>query len=291
MLNQKISASKPHTVHAHAVMGISKILTCFFNLMKPLSKHKSLDPYVKDIFLIENNDEKAKNNLPFYADGYPGIIYSESKNVFVLKPRNKKLSDFYLYGQTIEPISLCVKGSFKLILIRLYPFTVRMLLGINPQKLNDDCFDLLQLRNIDTQSTVERLRKMDDISDKLDGIVTYFHQLVRQASVNTDNRIKLALNYIINTKGKTNIKEVREQLYITERTFERRFGKEVGVTPKQFVSIIQFSASINKLTEDDFYKLTDIGLESGYADQSHFIRTFKRYTGMTPSGFLKANSI
>lgn len=258
--------------------------------MKQLSKHKSLDPYVKDIFLIENNDEKAENNLPFYADGYPGIIYSESDDAFFLQPRNKKLSDFYLYGQTIVPISLNVKGTFKLILLRLYPFAVRMLLGINPKKLNDDCFDLLQLPGIDTQSVVDQLRKTEDISDKLDGIVTYFNELVRLASVNTDNSIKLALNLIISTKGNTTLREVREQLYITERTFERRFSKEIGVTPKQFVSIIQFSSSINKLTEDDFCKLTDIGLDSGYADQSHFIRTFKKYTGKTPSNFLKSNS-
>jgi AraC-like DNA-binding protein len=259
--------------------------------MQKLSKHKSLDPYVTDIFLIENNDEKAENSLPFYADGYPGIVYSESNNAFFLRPRNKKLSDFYLFGQAIVPISLYVKGSFKLIVLRLYPFAVRILLGINPKILNDDCFDLKQLPNIDTKSVVERLRKTEDISAKLNGIVSYVNELVKLASANTDNSIKLALNLIISAKGNTTIREVHEQLYITERTFERRFSKEIGVTPKQFASIIQFSSSMNELTENDFCMLTDIGLDSGYADQSHFIRTFKKYTGKTPSNFLKLNRI
>ena len=145
--------------------------------MRKLLKHKSLDPYVTDIFLIENNDEKAENNLPFYADGYPGIVYSESNNAFFLRPRNKKLSDFYLYGQTIVPMSLYVKGSFKLIVLRLYPFAVRMLLGINPKILNDDCFDLKQLPNIDTKSVVEHLRKTEGISDKLDGIIGFVNRI------------------------------------------------------------------------------------------------------------------
>ncbi|MCK5493638.1 MAG: AraC family transcriptional regulator, partial [Candidatus Omnitrophica bacterium] len=129
------------------------------------------------------------------------------------------------------------------------------------------------------------------ISEKLNGIVTYLNELVKLASVNTDNSIKLALNLIISTKGNTTMREVRGQLYITERTFERRFSKEIGVTPKQFASIIQFSSSIHELTENDFCMLTDIGLDSGYADQSHFIRTFKKYTGKTPSNFLKSNRI
>ena len=259
--------------------------------MQKLSKHKSLDPYVKDIFLLENNDEKSENNLPFYADGYPGIVYSESNNDFFLRPRNKKLSDFYLFGQTIEPISLYVKGNFKLIGLILYPFSVRMLLGVNPKILNDNCFDLKQLPNIDTKSVVDHIRKTEGISEKMDIIVTYLNELVKLASANTDNSIKLALNLIISAKGNITIKEVYEQLYITERTFERRFSKEIGVTPKQFVSIIQFSSSMHELTENDFCMLTDIGLDSGYADQSHFIRTFKKYTGKTPSNFLKSNRI
>lgn len=199
--------------------------------MRELSKHKCLDPYVKDIFLIKDHDEKAESNLPFYADGYPGIIYSESNNAFFLQPRNKKLSDFYLYGQTIEPISLSVKGSFTLIILRLYPFAVRMLLGINPKILNDDCFDLKQLTNIDTHSIVEQLRKTEAISDKLDGIASYLNEKVKLASANTDNSIQLALNLIMSAKGKITIRDVREQLYITERTFERCFKKKLVLLP------------------------------------------------------------
>ena len=259
--------------------------------MQELPKHKSLDPYVRDILLIEDNDDQTEKEMPFYPDGYPGIVYSESDNAFYVQPQNRTLPDFYLYGQATVPILQRVKGSFRLITLRLYPFAVRMLLGINPKILNDECFDLMQLPNIDTKSVVEQLRKTEGISEKLNGIVRYFNELVKLASSNTDNSIKLALNLIISTKGATTIREIHDQLFITERTFERRFSKEIGVTPKQFTSIIQFSSSMNMLTEDDFCKLTDIGLDSGYADQSHFIRTFKKYSGKTPSNFLKSNRI
>jgi AraC-like DNA-binding protein len=257
--------------------------------MQKLLKDESLDPYVMDIFLIENDDEKAVNNLPFFADGFPGIVYSESNNDFLLRPRNKKLSDFYLFGQTIAPITLSIKGSYKLIALILYPFSVRMLLGVNPKILNDDCFDLRQVPDIDTGTVVKNIRKIEGISEKLDVISTFLNELVKLASTNPDNSIKLALNLIISAKGNITMREVHEQLYITERTFERRFNKEIGVTPKQFANIIQFSSSMNKLSEKDFNMLTDVGLDSGYADQSHFIRTFKKYTGSTPSNFLRSN--
>jgi AraC-like DNA-binding protein len=248
--------------------------------VQQLEKHNDLEPYVKDIYLLENNDHKAENNLPFFADGYPGIVYTESIHPFYLKPKNKRLSDFYLFGQTIEPITLYNKGSFRLIALILYPFSVRMLLGVNPKILNDDCFDLKKVKNVDTASTVSQIRKTEGVSEKLGLIAEYLNGLV-----------KLALNLIIHTRGRASIREVYKQLFVTERTFERRFMKEIGISPKQFASIIQFSSSMKKLSENEFSILTDVGLESGYADQSHFIRTFKKYAGKTPSEFLKSNRI
>lgn len=253
--------------------------------------HKSLDPFVKDIFFLESDEVSAEKKLPFYADGFAGIIYSKSTNPFYLQPRNKKLSDFYLYGQTIEPISLDIKGEFKLVCIRMYPFAVRILLGINPKVLNDDCYDLLLLENIDTQRTLEKLHQTEDYNTIVEILVEYFNELLKNASTNPDYRIKLATNLILNTNGTISIKEIRKKLNVTERTLERHFLKEIGVTPKQFSKIIQFSSTMQQMTESDYVNLTEIGIENGFADQSHFIRSFKRYTGKTPKEFQKEISL
>ena len=201
------------------------------------------------------------------------------------------MSDFYLYGQTIKPISLDTKGAFKLVGIRLYPFAVRILLGIDPKVLNDDCFDLKLIENVDTQSRLKNLQQTDKASDIVDILADYFNELLQNASINPDYRIKLAINLILKTNGIISIKEVRDRLYITERTLERHFLKEIGVTPKQFAKIIQFSSSLKQMTETDYYNLTEIGYDTGFADQSHFIRSFKRYTGKTPKEFQKQISL
>jgi len=253
--------------------------------MKQLPIPKSLEPFVKDIFFLESDEINTEKKFPFYADGFPGIIYSKSSNPFYLQPRNKKLSDFYLYGQTIEPISLDIKGAFQFVCIRMYPFAVRILLGVDPKALNDDCFDLMFVENIDTQGTVEKLRQTEDRNDMVEILADYFIELLQNASINPDYRIKLATNLILKTNGAVSIKEVRDRLCVAERTLERHFLKEIGVTPKQFAKIIQFSSSMNQITETDYFNLTEIGYDHGFADQSHFIRSFKRYTGKTPKEF------
>ena len=64
------------------------------------------------------------------------------------------------------------------------------------------------------------------------------------------------------------------------RAFRRLTGK--SVTEHVAAARIGFAAS---QLEESSLSLADIALEAGYADQSHFTRTFRRETGMTPSAF------
>ena len=70
-----------------------------------------------------------------------------------------------------------------------------------------------------------------------------------------------------------------------ERTFERNFMNEVGLTPKQFTIIIQFQSSLEKIGNSEKERFTDIAFDSGFADQSHFIRVFRSYTGLSPKQY------
>jgi AraC-like DNA-binding protein len=255
--------------------------------MKQLPMHKKIEPFGKDIFIIEMDKIGTEKKLPFYADGFPGIVYSKSVSPFYQQPKGKKLPNFYLYGQTVEPMTLVVNGAFKLIFIQLYPFVVRMMLGVEPKVLKDACYDLRLVENVDTQYTLEKLEQLEDWDDIIEVLADYFNELLRNASFNPDYRIKLAINLILKANGAISIKELRDKLYVTERTLERHFLKEIGVTAKQFAKIIQFHSAMKQMTETDYVNLTEIGYDNRFADQSHFIRSFKRYTGKTPKEFLR----
>jgi len=92
---------------------------------------------------------------------------------------------------------------------------------------------------------------------------------------------------LMQAKTLTSLKDIRRQLNISERTFERRFADHVGIAPKLFARICQFRASLVQLEQQQFDKLTDIAIDNGYADQSHFIRSFSEFTGLTPSRYFE----
>ena len=248
---------------------------------------KDLEPFVNCIMVQESDNPSAHTNIPLYADGYPGIMFQQSENDFYLLPKGKKLSELFLYGQTLDPASLDSKGKFKFVVFQLYPFASKHLLGVDPKALNGDCFDLLQLKHIDAEAFHQQLISATTLEEQAQVITRLVLALVKSNQVEPDDRIQQAISIIIEQKGKVQIKELQEQVYLTERTLERNFSAETGLTPKQFARIIQFQTSLRQLTKKSYDKLVDIGFNSGFADQSHFIRAFKKYTGQSPSYYLK----
>jgi AraC-like DNA-binding protein len=64
------------------------------------------------------------------------------------------------------------------------------------------------------------------------------------------------------------------------------FEKTIGVPPNQYRRICQFNAGFRQLQRRKFNKLSDIAFENAYADQSHYIRSFREFTGITPKDYL-----
>jgi len=235
----------------------------------------------------ENSGTDSHTNIPLYADGYPGIMFQQSENGFHLLPKGKALSELFLYGQTIDPISLDVRGPHNYVVVQLYPFASKYLLNIDPRVLNDECFDLLQIDYVDINGFQEKLKNTKDLKEQVDIISTLMRALIKSHNVYENDTVQKAISLIISSEGQIKIKALLDILPLSERTLERSFKAYVGLSPKQFSKIIQFQSSLNQLTEAKFEKLTDVGLDSGFSDQSHFIRTFKSYTGQTPSFYFK----
>ncbi len=234
-----------------------------------------------------NTEIHSHTNIPLYADGYPGIMFQQSEKGFYLLPKRKRLSELFLYGHTIDPISLDVKGPHHYVVVQLYPFASKYLLNIDPKVLNDECYDLLQIKYLNVEGYQENLKSSNRIDEQVEIISSLMRELIRSHNVYENDNIQKAISLILHSNGQIRIKEILEELPLTERTFERSFKSYVGLSPKQFSKIIQFQSSLNQLTEAKFEKLTDVGLDSGFTDQSHFIRTFKSYTGQTPSFYYR----
>jgi AraC-like DNA-binding protein len=62
----------------------------------------------------------------------------------------------------------------------------------------------------------------------------------------------------------------------------------VGVTPVQYRRICQFQSAFEQLRSKEFNNASDVAFGSGFADQSHFIRSFKEFTQTTPNNYIQS---
>jgi AraC family transcriptional regulator len=69
--------------------------------------------------------------------------------------------------------------------------------------------------------------------------------------------------------------------------FLRIFARVVGVTPHQYLIRARLRRSARLLAAGG-RSITDIALDVGFADLSHFVRTFRRAAGVSPRAFRRA---
>ena len=108
----------------------------------------------------------------------------------------------------------------------------------------------------------------------------------RLAYVEPDQLVLAALALIHKSKGNIRIKELMQQLHISQSPLEKRFRQAVGASPKKFASIVRLKNAIQHYSPQD--SLTALSYEAGYYDQAHFIKEFKTFTGDTPETFFRS---
>ena len=78
---------------------------------------------------------------------------------------------------------------------------------------------------------------------------------------------------------------------LSKKQFERLFNSLVGVNPKEYTRIVRFQKALELMQhQSGEINQEQIAYASGYADQSHFIREFKKFSGYTPTSLLKVSN-
>ena len=73
---------------------------------------------------------------------------------------------------------------------------------------------------------------------------------------------------------------------VTTKTLERKFSSLLGMSPKQFMKLVRYQKNLENLGTLKHLSLSELAYQTGYFDQSHFIKDFKAFTGYTPGEFI-----
>ena len=190
-------------------------------------------------------------------------------------------------GQVTRPLHLRGRGAAGVIGVRFKPAGARPFLGQSLRSATD-------LRvNIDTLWPGAGAMFANDMMNKatLPERVNLAQDFVAaRIAAHENERDKLVESCVARieaTRGAVDLVDMIEDSGVGRRQLERRFGDAVGVGPSLLASIFRFRGVFDVIRHDTGRPWTDAALAAGYYDQSHFIREFRRFVGVSPTEFLR----
>ncbi len=233
--------------------------------------------YVHHLVVLEYANEQGDLVLPLITNGYPSIVFQSAPGFIA----GQKIGNLAVYGQNMTPFPLAIKEGFMLIACFLHPYMLQPLFGVRADELTDRCIDLDLLWPLSRAFQEQLLNAVD-----LDQRLLLMERLVLSGPERQpDDKAAFAVRGI--RQGSCGIIELQRRLNLSERALQRLFESRVGVSPRMYGRICQFDAAFQQLSNGDYTRLSDIAYQHGYADQSHFIRAFREFTGLTPQEYLE----
>jgi len=106
-----------------------------------------------------------------------------------------------------------------------------------------------------------------------------------EPNTGSDPLVSAAVSWIEESQAMARIEELARRIGLSQSALERRFRRVVGASPKKFASIVRLRHILHLRSKGaDF---TSIAHAAGYYDQSHFIKDFKRFSGLAPESFFR----
>jgi AraC-like DNA-binding protein len=227
-----------------------------------------LRPYVKCFWSLDNS--KGEVLPPEYksmADAYTEVVFST----------NGSFKEYYNYTGYLLPQhavhrTLTIGKTIGLFGIRLYPYALQPLFGVASFELINDVHHLNSMIHRDL---VDQVSEGKNSIERIEKVCAYLTKKLTP----TPTLIEKVIHRLMESQGQATITELQNLTGLSERQFERKFKSAIGFTPKHYSRIVRFQHAKKKFATQ--LSFADLAYECNYADQSHFIREFKEFSGMS----------
>lgn len=244
-----------------------------------------LQPYIKHYLFLASATDSLKQ-LRLFSDGHAGMVFCLSDSPIFID-QAKPLPPSFLYGQVDAFKDLYIQHQFSMVAVVFQPDGLFNLLGIAAHELWDSIIPLPDIVGHKSRLLQEALLEQKQLTARLSTLNTFFRTFAQVQKDYSHTLVAASLAFIAEHKGSATVQHLVKHTGYTERHIERAFRESIGLSPKKFAGIVQLHAFLKLLQQKAHLgNMTSLSAEAGYFDQSHLIRSFKRYTGITPSTYL-----
>ncbi len=247
---------------------------------------KELQPYVRYYWVFKSN--QPLNTLTFPI-GCPQIIFHKQTPLYIPELKTAQ-SEFTISGQVNYPSHLYANGNVEMIVVVFQPYTLKAFLNLPISLLHNQEVSGYDLENKHLKQLATQVIDCENTNLCI-GIIEQWllsqiaDVLVSKTAYNII-RITAAIKQLF-AMPITSVTELASIACLGKKQFERLFNEIVGANPKEYARVVRFQQSLKLLQHySRDTNQAQLAYQCGYADQSHFIREFKQFSGYTPLSLL-----
>lgn len=256
-----------------------------FRFIQP---HKTLQNYVKHYCFMESEACEA--------DVSERVIPTESiqlmfhyRQPFVVLEKNRIVSHqprSIISGLSNTFSDVSTYGYTGVVFVAFQPAGACMFFRFPLSEIENQSVDMKEFFNKEISEVEEQLFLFNNFEERATIIDLFLLNKMEEVKSHDFLLIRESMRLIKQSHGQTDSYKLSSALYTTQKNLERKFSSLIGKTPKQFIKIIRFQSVIDDISTRRNINLTELAYRNGYADQSHFIRDFKAFSGFTPKEFI-----
>ena len=253
---------------------------------REISPDDGLKPYIKCFYVFQSDSDQEFEDVVF-PSGFTEIIFNLGNGSWALEEKDgfRTTPQIELWGQVTSHIKVKSKGKQLMLGVRFFPHTAGYFLKNSIAQFNDIVTDLSTVLGDAVKILHEELLNTTDLIKRIELIEVF---LLKR--LNTDKRQRIEeVSYLVKQINQnyieSNIHHIAKEHGISCRQLHKIIFQFTGLSPKSLHKINRFQYSLRLMSKNE-ESLTSVAYECGYFDQSHFIRDFKTFTGITPSEYL-----
>lgn len=228
----------------------------------------------------------AYRNEHILPKGIIEIIFNFSAGSPIVAHVGKKqyqLSRSFINGFNKEPVQIQLPVQQEFFGVQLRPLAVKKLLGNPASEFFNTVVDLTLL-NARFNSLWHQLAEHKTFDERIAAIFDWMELPDLQPRENMVN------NFLYNVgQHDLSVTELAQSLCYSPRQLSRKMIEATGMNTEEVLLYKKYLHAVHLIHHTDL-SLTKIAYQSNFSDQSHFIKSFRNYTNMTPGEYKGSKS-
>lgn len=243
--------------------------------------------FINSIWRLSESDLHKRREI-ILPKGTVEIIFNFSDKINYFNPSlqvSKILPSVFVNGINFKPFELIKTGRQDFLGIQLNSIGLRLLFNISAKELNNSVYDGKEICSL-LDNLANELYHNQTFNQQVQIILAWIKNKIPTYNFQYSiSRVQKLMSY--NCLHNLTVKKLSTEICLSDRQLRRFSHDWLGMNTEEFILYKKYLNSLN-LLHNSKQTLTEIGLEAGYYDQSHFIREFKSYTDLTPKQYQEA---